>query len=199
MMDESAFAIGEDPLTFRLAHLAGAGGHMEPLATVLRRVGDVSGWGRSTPKNRGRGVACAIYKGQTHVAVVADVAIDHGERQVKVLRLWCVQNCGLVVNPDQVENQVLGNLMWGCGMALEEKLTISDGIANERNFDGYNILRHNEAPEAVIKLVKTARAKPLAVGEAAFAPAVAAIANAAFAASGKRPRALPFDYDSLYA
>mgnify|MGYP004000184683 FL=1 len=199
MMDELAFAIGEDPLTFRLAHLAGAGGHMEPLATVLRRVGDVSGWGRSTPKNRGRGVACAIYKGQTHVAVVADVAIDHGERQVKVLRLWCVQNCGLVVNPDQVENQVLGNLMWGCGMALEEKLTISDGIANERNFDGYNILRHNEAPEAVIKLVKTARAKPLAVGEAAFAPAVAAIANAAFAASGKRPRALPFDYDSLYA
>ncbi|MBT7666981.1 MAG: xanthine dehydrogenase family protein molybdopterin-binding subunit [Rhodospirillaceae bacterium] len=198
IMDELAFAAGKDPLAFRLAHLVGDGQHIAQLSGVLRQVGDLSGWGRSVAKDRGLGIACATYKDQTHVAVVADVAIDHSERQVNVVKLWCAQNSGLVINPDQVENQVLGNLVWGCGMALKEKLTVSDGIVNERNFDTYEILRHEEAPEVDIKLVDTMQAKPLAVGEAAFAPTVAAIANAAFAASGKRPRSLPFNYDSLY-
>ena len=102
-----------------------------------------------------------------------------------------------MVNPDQVENQVLGNLIWGCGMALKEKLTFNEGAPGQLNFDSYEVLRHVEAPRTFIELVETPGAPPVAVGESAFAPAVAAIANAAFAATGKRPRQLPFDYDSL--
>lgn len=198
MMDELAHAAGKDPLAFRLAHLGGGTGHDDRLSNVVRRVGEMSGWAGSTAKQRGLGLACAIYRDQTHVAVVAEIKLNHEERRITVAKLWCAQDCGLVINPDQVENQVLGNLVWGCGMALKEKLTFSNGMANERNFDGYNVLRHGEAPESYIELVETEVARPAAVGESALAPAVAAIANATFAGTGKRPRRLPFDYDSLY-
>ncbi len=199
MIDELAYAARKDPLAFRLAQFGKGGKHAGHLSDVLRQVGEMSRWGRPAGANRGLGVACAVYKDQTHVAVVAEIEIDHSARQIKVIELWCAQNCGLVVNPDQVENQVLGNLVWGCSMALKEKLTVGDGVANERNFDRYDVLRHAEAPETHIRLVETEGAPPVAVGESALAPAVAAIANAAFAATGKRPRKLPIDYDSLHA
>jgi len=199
MMDEMAHLAETDPLDFRLTHLRTAGPMADRLSSVLKSVADLSKWGRPAPDNTGLGIACAIYKNQTSVAVVAEVKIDHQSRAVKVARLWCSQDCGLVVNPDQVENQVLGNLVWGCNLALKEKLDIQNGVVEQTNFDSYNVLRFDEAPQTFIHLLETADTPPGAVGESAFAPTAAAIANATFAATGKRPRHLPFDYDTLFA
>jgi len=198
MMDELAAAAGQDPLAFRLDHLAGPGGDAR-LAAVLRRVGDNAGWTTAASSRRDMGVAAAVYKGQTHVAVIARVHVDHQAREISVVKLWCVQDCGQVVNPDQVNNQISGNLVWGCGLALKEKLTITDGVADQQNFDSYEVLRHADAPRVHIELVENGARGPKGVGEAAFGPVAPAIANAVFAATGKRPRQLPFDYDSLYA
>jgi len=196
MMDELALAAGEDALSFRLEHLVSA---QNRLSNVLRRVGDLSPWGRPSSKDQGLGLACAVYKAQAYVAIVAAVKVEHDQRRICVSKIWCVQDCGLVVNPDQVENQVLGNLIWGCGMVLKEKASFAEGVIEQQNFGSYEILRHDEAPSVHIELIEAANEKPVAVGESAFAPVAAAIANAVFAATGKRPRSLPFSYDSLYS
>ena len=196
MIDELALAAGADALRFRLQNLDQK---QSRLRRVLQRVGEISPWPQSAEAGAGLGIACAVYKGETPVAVVAEVRIDHRERDIKVTRLWCAQDCGLVINPDQVENQILGNLMWGCGLALKEKMTFSDGVADQTNFDAYEILRHLEAPAVVMDLIDAGSDKPVGVGEAALPPVAAAIANAVFAASGIRPRQLPFNYDNLIA
>ena len=194
MMDELAVAAKTDALQFRLRHL---GQDQQRLGAVLQRVGEISPWGAPRRENEGTGLACSIYKGETFVAVVARVHIDHAAQKIKVVGLWCVQDCGLVINPDQVENQVLGNLMWGCGLALKEKMTFADGVADQSNFDTYEILRHDETPAVVIELSDGGAFPPTGVGESALPPVAAAIANAVHAATDVRPRHLPFNYDIL--
>ena len=91
----------------------------------------------------------------------------------------------------------MGNVVWGCGMALKERITIDAGTVVERNFDAYQILRNHEAPEVTVALVSPSDGAPAAVGESAFAPVAAAIANAVFAMTGHRIRRLPMSYNSL--
>ncbi len=196
MMDELAAAAGIDPLQFRLRNLPPASAR---LAGVLRRVVEISQWGRPAPQDTGRGLACAVYKGETAVAVVAEVRVDHAARALRVTKTWCAQDCGLVVNPDQVENQIMGNMIWGCGVALKERITVAAGSVQERNFDGYEIIRHHEAPEMTVALVVPPDTPPVAVGESALAPVAPAIANALFAATGRRIRRLPMRYDSVFS
>ena len=194
MMDELAHKAGIDPLEFRLRNLPGPG---HRLAGVLRRVGEISAWGGPAPTGRGRGIACAVYKGETAVAVVAEVRIDHGTEEIQVTKTWCVQDCGLVINPDQVKALIMGNIVWGCGMALKERISIEAGGVEQRNFDTYEILRHRESPDMTIALIDS-DAPPVGVGESALAPVAPAIANALFAASGKRIRKLPISYDRVF-
>jgi len=195
MIDELALAAGVDALSFRLQNL----GHAQNrLRAVLQQVKKRSPWAQPNKADTGLGVACSVYKKETSVAVVAEVIVDHREKEIKVTRLWCAQDCGLVINPDQVENQILGNLMWGCGLALKERMTFTEGVADQTNFDGYEILRHQEAPEVSIDLVNDGVGKPVGVGESAFPPVAAAVANAVFAASGVRPRHLPINYANLF-
>ncbi|MGO1118481.1 molybdopterin cofactor-binding domain-containing protein [Rhodovibrionaceae bacterium A322] len=198
MMDELALLAGKDPLAFRLQHLSETDGTKGRLAAVVSRVGQLSGWGRPLEKGQGLGVACAIYKEQTPVAVVARVNLDEQRQDIRVDRLWCVQDSGRVINPDQVKNQVEGNLIWGCSMALKEQLTFSNGQAEQVNFDSYQLLRHSEAPRIEVELMQRPEAPPSGVGESAFAPSVAAIANAVSAASGVRQRHLPLQAEKLY-
>ena len=196
MIDELAGVAGIDPLEFRLRNLPPAN---HRVAGVLRRVAEISEWDRPTRPDAGRGIACAFYKGETAVAVVAEVRADHRARQLRVTRTWCAQDCGLVVNPRQVEDQIMGNVVWGCGMALKERITIEAGAVVERNFDAYQILRNHEAPEVTVALVSPSDGAPAAVGESAFAPVAAAIANAVFAMTGRRIRRLPMSYNSLFS
>lgn len=202
MMDELAVSAALDPLAFRLKNLPATGYKTAKdvkLAKVLRRVGEIADWGRTAPQDVGRGIAGAVYRDQTAVAIVAEVHVDHTAGELRVTKIWCVQDCGLVINPDQVENQIMGNIAWGCSMALKERITFEAGAVEQSNFDNYDILRHNEMPEILVELSTPSEEPPVAVGESAFAPVAPAIANAVFAATKRRVRRLPMLYDDVFS
>jgi isoquinoline 1-oxidoreductase beta subunit len=194
MIDELAAAAGMDPLRFRLANLPPDNSRM---AAVLRTVAEMADWPRSHRPDRGLGLAGAIYKGETHVAVVAKVTIDRAAQLIRVDHVWCAQDCGLVINPDQVEHQIAGNIVWGCSMALRERMKFEDGRTEASNFDGYDVLRNDGAPEMSMMLIDPAKAEPAGVGESAFGPVAAAIANAIFNATGYRARRLPIAFEDI--
>jgi len=194
MMDELAVEAGADPLEFRLNNLSAS---ETKIRGVLEAVAEMAKWRDSKSDNSKRGISCAVYKGETAVAIVADIEIDHKTKKIVVKRIWCAQDCGLVINPDQVEAQVEGNVVWGCNMALKEKMQFTDGMVNADNFDGFEILRHDEMPDIQVKLIQSDGTPPTAVGEAAFAPVAPAITNAIFAATGRRLRKLPITYEQL--
>ncbi len=195
MIDELSVVASIDPLSFRLNNLPTAN---NKLVTVLQTVAEMASWGRSTAVNVGRGIACAVYKGETAVAIVAEIQIDHEEKGIRVNHVWCAHDSGLVINPDQVKNQIMGNIIWGCSMALKEQLNINEGAVDARNFDGYEILRHIEAPDISITLISSENTLPTGVGESAFGPVAPAIANAVFAATNRRMRRLPMDYALVF-
>lgn len=194
MMDELASLAGRDPLEFRLTHLPP---ERATMVSVLKRVAQMSDWGTAEKPGHGKGIACAEYKDETPVAVVAGVFIDHDARVIRVTGIWCAQDCGVVVNPDQVEALVEGNIVWGCSMALKEQITFDRGRVEQVNFHTYDILRQDECPEISVQLMLSER-DPAGVGEAAFGPVAPAIANAIFAATGQRVRRLPVQYDSIF-
>lgn len=187
-MDELAALAGADPLAFRLAHVPG---DQPRLRRVLERVGVLSAWGEPPPPARGRGVACAIYKDATYVAVVAEVEASPSDGRFRIRRVFCAHDCGRVVSPSQVRAQVEGNVAWGCSMALHERLVADGGAPAAANFDDYPVLRMSEMPDVEIDLVADAGAHPTGAGESALVPTPAAIANALYAATGRRSRRLP--------
>jgi CO/xanthine dehydrogenase Mo-binding subunit len=187
-MDELAALAGADPLAFRLEHVPA---DQPRLRTVLERVGALGGWGEPLPAGRGRGIACAIYKDATYVAVVAEVEASDGDGAFRIRRVFCVHDCGRVVSPGQVRAQIEGNVAWGCSMALHERLVAHGGAPAAQNFDSYPVLRMSEMPEVEIDLVESAGARPSGAGESALVPTPPAIANALYAATGRRFRRLP--------
>jgi CO/xanthine dehydrogenase Mo-binding subunit len=206
MMDDLAALAGTDPLEFRLRHLkpggtdgstdSETGERRRRLARVLKAAGKKAGWSRPLAKEppglrRGRGLACGIYKDQTHVAVVVEVALNGKEKTIRVERMVCAQDCGMIVNPGAVEAQVEGNLVWGLGMALKEKAEVRDGRVSVSNFHQYFPPRMDEVPDLETVLIHNPGDPPTGVGEPAIMPVPAAIANAVFSASGKRVTHLP--------
>ncbi len=179
-VDELAQLSGADPLVFRARHAK-----HERLTRVIEEVRDFAGW---QPDRDRRGIAVTSYKGATFVAVVAQVDVAGDVPRVE--RLWCVQDCGLAVCPDQVRAQIEGNLVWGISMVLHEEFRLEDGIGATVNFDTYPIARNSDVPRIDVRIVESELA-PSGSGEAAFAPAAAAIVNAIARARGERPRALP--------
>ena len=195
IMDQLARNAGIDPIQFRIKNLETQ--HIR-LAQVMRKAGDMAGWGRRMPTGSGLGMAAAVYKEKTYVAVVAEVTINHSGKTIEVPRVWCAQDCGLIVNPGFVEQQIIGNVVWGVGLALTEEVLFSGGAAETDNFDGYEIVRQENAPYVKTALIEPEGAPPVGAGEPAIAPTPAAIANAIFAASAKRVRKLPVRYDALF-
>ncbi len=194
-IDELAEISQKDPIQFRLQNLPAKNAR---LASVLREVSTLSNWDSRAPaENEGYGVACSIYKNETCVAIVAKIKIDHQTEDVTISDIWCAQDNGTTINPDLVENQVVGNIIWGCSITLKERINFEAGRSMQTNFDDYEILRHNECPNIHIKLLATKDTPPLPVGEAALAPVSASITNAVYAATKRRIRQLPFDYDVL--
>ncbi|MEM1432836.1 MAG: molybdopterin cofactor-binding domain-containing protein [Pseudomonadota bacterium] len=177
-IDELASAARQDPIEFRLHHL-----DQPRLATCLQRLKQrIGSCGQPV------GIAATSYKGVTHLAIAAEVAVV-GDR-FQVTRLVCVHDCGRVIAPDRVRAQIEGNLIWGIGMALLERFKLENGIAATDNFDGYALARNADVPDLEIELVRS-DAAPSGAAEAAFAPAAAAIVNAVHAATGRRYRRLP--------
>jgi isoquinoline 1-oxidoreductase beta subunit len=194
-MDECARHAGIDPVQFRLAHIAD-----DRLAGVLRRVAQAAHWTQPAVSSpgvlRGRGVACGIYKAMSYGAAVADVEVDRASGAVRVLKLWCAHDCGLVINADQVRAQCEGNLVWGLGMALIERLPVSASQVGATSFAQSPIPRLPEVPPMEVILVDSVM-PPSGAGETAIVASAAAIVNAIRDATGVRPHRLPIEAAAL--
>jgi isoquinoline 1-oxidoreductase beta subunit len=182
-LDELAHLAGRDPLAFRRAMLA----HEPRYLAVLDLAAEQAGWGKA-PQGRGQGLAIHKFWTDTIVAEVAEVSVEQG--RVRVHRVTCAVDCGFALNPDGVKAQIEGGVVYGLSAALYGAITIQGGRAKESNFHDYPVLRMNEMPEIAVHLVPSGD-KPFGVGEPGTPPIAPAVANAVFAATGKRVRELP--------
>ncbi len=206
-IDEIAHECGSDPLEFRLQLLQGADTFMigketydrRPLRRVLEIVRDKSEWTKKKVAERhGRGVACNIYDGRTHIAYVVDVAVD-GSGHVKVERVVAAVDCGLVVNPIGIEQQIEGGIIWGISSALGGHITFQNGTAQQSTYADFEVARMKDAPLIEVHIVPSERQEPSGMGEPPVPPIVPAIVNAVFAATGRRLRGLPIRPEDLKA
>jgi len=193
-IDELALLANTDPLIFRQKHL---GKSQSRLKDVLDKAATLSAWGARLPHGKGRGIACGIYRGTSYVAVVAEVSIDKNNQSIKVDKLYCAHDCGLIINPNSVESMIEGNLVWGIGMALKEELYVKQGRMDVTNFDRFILPRMADIPPIEIALLEDKNNPPSGAGEPALMPTAAAIANAVFDASGTRPTRLPIKFSDL--
>ena len=183
-IDELAAAAKQDPVAYRLALL----GKSPRAKAVLELVAEKAGWGHPLPEGRGRGVSVQFVFG-SYVAQVVEVQVaKNGE--VRVPRVICAVDCGVVVNPDTVEAQMEGGIMFGLAAALFSEITVKNGRVEQSNFNDYRMLRINEAPEVEVYLVKSGEA-PGGIGEPGTSALAPALTNAIFAATGTRIRTLP--------
>jgi isoquinoline 1-oxidoreductase beta subunit len=185
-IDEVAHAAGEDGFTFRRKLLE----HQPRMKAVLELAADKAGWSSAPlPKGKGRGIAVAeAFK--TLVAQVAEVTVDDQGR-VTVDRVICAVDCGTPINPDVIAAQMEGGIGFGLGAVLYGEITLKDGRVEQDNFNSYRVLRMNEMPKVEVYIVPSTE-PPTGVGEPGVAPVGPAVANAIFAASGKRVHMLPF-------
>jgi isoquinoline 1-oxidoreductase beta subunit len=185
-IDEIAHEAGQDPFELRRKLLAN-----EPrMKAVLELAAQKAGWnGAPLPKGKGRGIAVAeAFK--TFVAQVAEVSVDE-RGQVKVDRVVCAVDCGTPINPDVIAAQMEGGIGFGLSAALYGAITLKDGHVEQSNFNDYRVLRMNEMPKVEVHIVPSTEA-PTGVGEPGVAPIGPAVANAIFAATGKRVHVFPF-------
>jgi isoquinoline 1-oxidoreductase subunit beta len=184
-IDEVAHAAGEDAFTFRRKLLE----HEPRMKAVLELAAEKAGWSNPLPKGKGRGIAVAeAFK--TFVAQVAEVSVDDQGR-VTVDRVVCAVDCGTPINPDVITAQMEGGIGFGLGAALFGAITLKDGRVEQDNFNSYRVLRMNEMPKVEVHIVPST-APPTGVGEPGVAPVGPAVANAIFAATGRRTHILPF-------
>jgi len=190
MMDELAHAAGRDPVAFRLDLLAD-----DPRkAGVLKLAAEKAGWDQPLAAGRHRGVA--VHKSfNSYVAEVAEITLRE-DGTVKVEKVTCAVDCGVPINPDNIRSQVEGDIGYGLGAILRNAVTLSDGEVEEANFDTYEPIRIDDMPEIEVHIVAS-REKPTGIGEPGTPPIGPAVANAVFAATGKRARDLPFSLDDL--
>jgi isoquinoline 1-oxidoreductase beta subunit len=182
-MDELAHAAGVDPVDFRIAHLQAA----PRAAAVLKVAAQKAGWGAPLAQGRGRGVALVASFG-SYLAQVCEVTTAGG--QVKVDKVTCAVDCGRIVNPDTIRAQVEGGTLFGLTAALWGEITLAKGQVVQSNFHDYRPMRMGEAPE-VETLILGSEESPGGIGEPPCSAAAPALANAVFAACGRRIRRLP--------
>jgi isoquinoline 1-oxidoreductase beta subunit len=185
-IDEVAQAAGKDAFEFRRELL----GHEPRMKAVLELVAEKAGWNSGPlPKGRGRGIAVAEAF-HTYVAQVAEVTVDDAGR-VSVDRVVCAVDCGIPINPDVIAAQMEGGIGFGLGAVMYGAITLKGGRVQQDNFNSYRVLRMNEMPKIEVHIVPSTAA-PTGVGEPGVAPIGPAVANAIFAATGKRMYMLPF-------
>lgn len=182
-VDELAAAMGQDPVVFRAEQMR------DPrLRAVLKLAADRAGWGKRQPKGHHLGIAAHTSFG-SHVAEVVELSVAHGV-DIRVHRVTCVIDCGMVVNPDTVVAQMEGSIAWALTAALKGAITIRDGRVEQSNFHDYPVWHLEEMPAIDVHIVPS-QAEPGGVGEPGVPPLAPALANAVFAATGRRIRHLP--------
>jgi isoquinoline 1-oxidoreductase beta subunit len=183
-VDELAHAAGQDPYAFRRALVA----EQPRLLRVLDTAARSAGWETPSPAGRHRGIALWQFA-ETRVAEVAEVSVGQ-DGAVRVHRVVCAIDCGILINPDTVEAQTQSNVVYGLTATLHGEIAIDRGRVIQSNFHDYPMLHLAEMPEVVVHLVPS-DAPPSGVGEAGLPPIAPAVCNAIYAATGKRIRRLP--------
>ena len=188
-MDELAHAAKQDPIAYRKALMT------DPRALgVLTLAAEKSDWGAPLAARRGRGISVQFAFG-SYLSQVAEVEVA-ADGSVKVHRVVCAVDCGIVVNPDTIAAQIEGGTLFGLTAALYGAITLKNGRVEQGNFNDYRPMRINESPVIETHLVKSAES-PGGIGEAPTSAAAPAVTNAIFAATRQRVRTLPIDTDLL--
>lgn len=196
-LDEVAEAAGKDPIDFRLELFDRAINdpvgeehdyEAERYAGVLKLVKEKANWGQTT-EGVHRGVA-AYYCHASYVAEVMDMVVENGQPKVK--KVWCAVDCGIVVNRDAAKNMMQGGVIDGIGHAMYSQLTFDNGTPNENNFDSYQLIRHSQVPEEIEVFFVENEIDPTGLGEPGLPPAMGALANALYKATGTRYYHQPF-------
>ena len=185
-VDELAVAGGKDPVELRRRMLTKS----PRLLNVLNLAADKAGWGKPLPAGRARGIAVVNNVG-SFTAQVAEVSVDRGNKgKVTVHRVVSVTDCGHVVNPAIIEQQIRSAVVYGLSAALKGEITVKNGRVEQTNFHQYDVLRIDETPNVEVHIVPSTEA-PGGIGEAGVPALAPAVMNAIFAATGKRLRKLP--------
>ena len=183
-IDELAHATGEDPVAYRRVLL-----QKNPrVRALLDLVSDKSAWDSPRPDRIGRGIAVGSVFG-SHVCVMVEIEVSP-EREVHLRRAVAAVDCGFVINPNTVEAQIQGGLVFGWTAALYSQLTYERGAVQQNNFNDYRMMRINETPPIEVHIVKSS-AEVGGIGEVGTAIAAPALGNAVFSATGIRVRKLP--------
>jgi CO/xanthine dehydrogenase Mo-binding subunit len=198
-IDELAAAAKADPLAYRLKLLnppreikippQGEGSALDTkkLAAVLELAASKAGWGTPLPKGRFRGIA-GHFSFESYAAQVAEVSVTNGK--VRVHKMVCAIDCGRAISPDNVKAQMESCIIYGLTATLKSAITVKDGKVEQSNFHDYPMLRIDETPEIEVHIIPSQGA-PTGTGEPGLPPVAPAVANAIYAATGKRIRRLP--------
>jgi nicotinate dehydrogenase subunit B len=184
-MDELAHAVHIGPLEFRLKNLKD-----ERLRAVLEAAAGAFGWGRKSAADHGIGIAGGAEKG-SYVATCAEVAVDRSSGRVQVIRAVSAFECGTIINPDHLKNQVEGALVQGLGGALFEAIEYEDGKILNPKFSKYRVPRFRDTPAIEVVLLDRKDLPPSGAGETPIVGIAPAVGNAIFDACGVRLRSLP--------
>jgi nicotinate dehydrogenase subunit B len=201
-MDELAAAAGVDPVDYRLRYLADAR-ERAVLMAAAQKAGWVSRPSPRThetelPEGEGRGVAFARYENdQAIVACIAEVQVEKNTGVVRVKRMVVAHDCGLMINPDGVKNQIEGNVIQSLSRALKEEVEFDERRITSVDWQTYPILTFSEVPEIEIVLINRPDQPAVGAGEPATVTTAAAVANAIFDATGVRLRQIPFTLERL--
>jgi len=209
-LDEMAHVAGRDPLSFRLDLLKP--GDMKEigdqkinrarLIKVLEVAAEKADWNKplATIKGRsvGRGIACNVYDTECYIAQIAEVSVGDAEKDIRVHRVVCAVDCGQVINPAGLDGQAESGMTWGLSATLHGRIDFKNGGAVQENYVDFPVLRIDEAPAFETHIVASDE-MPGGFGETAVPPVIAAVANAVFAATGKRIRRLPITPENLKA
>lgn len=186
VIDQLAAKAKIDPVDYRRAlyKKAGADRHLAVLELAVEK----AGWGSALPAGTARGVAVHESFGSV-VAEIAEVTLKDGEPRVG--RVVCAVDCGIAISPDQIAAQMEGGIAYGLCAALYGAVTLKDGAVEQRNLDGYRVLRHNEAPRVETYIIASG-ANPTGAGEPGTPVIAPAVANALLVLTGKATESLPF-------
>jgi isoquinoline 1-oxidoreductase subunit beta len=182
-IDELAHAAGKDPFEYRRGLLDAHPRHR----AVLEKAASLAGWGSPLPAGTGRGIALV----ESFGSIVAEVAeVEVSGNRIRVRRVWAAVDCGEVINPDTGAAQIEGGIVFGLSAALFNEITIRDGRVAQTNFGDYPMPKLADTPEITVEFIRSG-ATMGGLGEPGVPPIAPAVANAVFAATGKRLRTLP--------
>jgi CO/xanthine dehydrogenase Mo-binding subunit len=193
-IDELAEAAGQDPLVYRLGMLADPRGRI-----VLTRLAEMCDWTRRWEAGTGRGLGLAYDRHRGRGAMVACAAEVEVETEVRLVKLWCACDGGLIINPDGARNQIEGGMIMAASWTLKEQVKLGGPGIVSTTWDDYPILRFDEVPPVEIEMLNTRDPRPFGLGEVSQGPVMAAIGNAVAHALGARIRDLPFTRERIAA